>query len=420
MIRNVLRAVFSGIGITVMVAVILSLCLWFLGGFLGFGDARPFDSVLGRLVGLAVLWIVALLVVLVILLTAKNRDQALAEDIVTAADPVTSADDQIGDELAEMRSKLNTALGKLRKSKGGRRNLYELPWYVIIGPPGAGKTTAIVNSGLQFPLADEMGAGAIGGVGGTRNCDWWFTNNAVLVDTAGRYTTQESDASADNSAWLGFLALLKKHRSRQPINGAVVAISLSDLSMQDETTQKAHAIAIRRRLHELREKLGVRFPVYVLFTKADLIAGFTEFFDGLGKEQREQVWGFTLPLPKGRTEASAVSAFDEEFGLLTNRLNTLSLERIQAETDPQRRSLIASFPAQVASVRQVARDFLTDLVDIRVVEILDAQGERNARGLEDLERRLATNSKNVRQSDLNLLFAREIDTSDTGHGLYAP
>ena len=361
MIRNLLRAVFSGIGITLMVAVILSLCLWFLGGFLGFGDARPFDSVVGRLVGLAVLWIVALIVVLVILLTAKKRDQVMTEDIVAAADPVALSDDRVGDELAEMRGKLKTALVKLRKSKGGRQHLYELPWYVIIGPPGAGKTTAIVNSGLQFPLTDEMGAGAIGGVGGTRNCDWWFTNNAVLVDTAGRYTTQESDASADNSAWLGFLALLKKHRSRQLINGAVVAISLSDLSMQDETTQKAHAIAIRRRLHELREKLGVRFPVYVLFTKADLIAGFTEFFDGLGKEQREQVWGFTLPLPKGRAEASAVLGFEEEFGMLTNRLNTLSLERIQTETDPQRRSLIASFPAQVASVRQVARDFLTEV-----------------------------------------------------------
>jgi type VI secretion system protein ImpL len=50
-------------------------------------------------------------------------------------------------------------------------------------------------------------------------------------------------------------------------------------------------------LHELRERLGVRFPVYVLFTKADLLAGFTEVFEGLPKEERDQVWGFTLPLP---------------------------------------------------------------------------------------------------------------------------
>jgi type VI secretion system protein ImpL len=260
-----------------------------------------------------------------------------------------------------MRQKLRQALAKLRRSMLGRRHLYELPWYIIIGPPGAGKTTAIVNSGLQFPLADEMGKTAIGGVGGTRNCDWWFTNDAVLVDTAGRYTTQESDAEADNAGWLGFLSLLKKYRKRQPINGAIVAISLSDLSMTDEITQKAHAAAVRRRLHELRARLGVRFPVYVLFTKADLIAGFTETFEGLGKEAREQVWGFTLALQKGRGEASPVAGFDAEFGLLLDRLNAQSLERLQTETDPQRRSLIAGFPAQVASVRPVARDFLSEV-----------------------------------------------------------
>ncbi|MGY2499106.1 hypothetical protein, partial [Klebsiella pneumoniae] len=89
-----------------------------------------------------------------------------------------------------------------------RRNLYQLPWYVIIGPPGSGKTTALVNSGLNFPLAAQLGAGAIRGVGGTRNCDWWFTDEAVLLDTAGRYTTQDSHAQVDKAAWLGFLDLL--------------------------------------------------------------------------------------------------------------------------------------------------------------------------------------------------------------------
>jgi type VI secretion system protein ImpL len=183
----------------------------------------------------------------------------------------------------------------------------------------------------------------------------------VLIDTAGRYTTQESDAKVDNASWLGFLSLLKKFRKRQPINGAVVAISLSDLALQDEVTQKGHAAAVRARLTELREKLGVRFPVYVLFTKADLIAGFTEFHDNLGKDDREQVWGFTLPLENSKAEASPVAGFDEEFAALLERLNSQSLERMQAETDPQRRTLIAGFPSQVASIRGVARSFLTEV-----------------------------------------------------------
>tara|TARA_R110002049_G_scaffold10127_3_gene50386 strand:- start:88933 stop:92502 length:3570 start_codon:yes stop_codon:yes gene_type:complete len=358
---RMLRAIFSGVGITVMLGLILSACVWFLGGYLALGEWHPFDSAMGRLVGLAILWICVLLIILVLLLTAKKKDEALTDDVVTMAEVVDVEDEIVTAELDEMRGKLKSAMTKLRRSKTGRTHLYQLPWYIIIGPPGAGKTTAIVNSGLQFPLAEDGEAAAIGGVGGTRNCDWWFTDDAVLVDTAGRYTTQESDAEADNAAWLGFLAMLKKHRKRQPINGAIVAISLSDLSMQDEVTQQGHATAVRRRLHELREKLGVHFPVYILFTKADLIAGFSEFYDGLGKDDRAQVWGFTLPFTKKGTKARVVEAFNAEFDLLVERLNAQLLEKVQHEQDPQRRSMIAGFPAQVASVRGVAHDFLEAL-----------------------------------------------------------
>jgi type VI secretion system protein ImpL len=358
--RRILRFLFSTIFSLLLVALILSVCIWLFGPLLALGEWRPWDSPLSRGITIGILWTLTLLTVGLVVWLRRRRDRKLANDLVEQVD-IDPTEEALKSEVGEVRSKMRAALASLRKSKHGRRHLYELPWYVIIGPPGAGKTTAIVNSGLKFPLADEMGKTAIGGVGGTRNCDWWFTEDAVLIDTAGRYTTQESDATADNAAWLGFLGLLKKYRARQPINGALVAISLSDLSLQDEITQANHAKAVRRRLNELREKLGVRFPVYVMFTKADLIAGFSEFYETLGKEAREQVWGFTLPLDRKKAEASPIAGFDEEFGLLIARLNAQSLERMQQETDHQRRSLIAGFPAQVASVRQVARDFLAEV-----------------------------------------------------------
>ena len=344
-----------------LVTLILSVCVWFFSPYIGTDAFRPFDAAFGRWIFILVLWLIAVIILLSVFFVRRHNNAQIEEDIVKGPEPAAGEDEVVTAELAELRDKMRGAITKLKKSKGGRRSLYELPWYVMIGPPGAGKTTAIVNSGLQFPLADELGKTAIGGVGGTRNCDWWFTEDAVLIDTAGRYTTQESDADADNAAWLGFLNLLKKHRIRQPINGAMIAISLSDLSLQDEVTQKGHARAVRRRLQELRAKLGVRFPVYVLFTKADMIAGFSEYFDNLGKEEREQVWGFTLPPEKGRAEVSPVASFDTEFSALLTQLNAQLLDRMQTETDHQRRSLIAGFPAQVASVRGVAKAFLAEV-----------------------------------------------------------
>jgi len=369
LIRRFIRALGNIWFLSFVIVAVLGAAVWYLGPLIVWGEGRPLDPVRARIVTISVIAGLALFLLLLRVFLRWRRERKLAREIVEAeADPDPAAG-MLEGEIEELRAKMRAAIAALRRSRKGGRSLYDLPWYLMIGPPGAGKTTAIANSGLSFPLADRNGeAQAIGGLGGTRNCDWWFTDDAVLIDTAGRYTTQESDAEADSAAWTGFLNLLKRFRTRQPINGAIVAISLSDLSMTDEETRASHARAVRRRLHELRAKLGVRFPVYVLFTKADLIAGFQEFYEPLGKEARGQVWGFTLPLPRRARKgtppsegAAALAGFDEEFGLLLERLNAQSLERLQSETDAQRRSLVAGFPAQLATLRPVARDFLTEV-----------------------------------------------------------
>ncbi|MGH7190767.1 MAG: type VI secretion system membrane subunit TssM, partial [Acetobacteraceae bacterium] len=269
-------------------------------------------------------------------------------------DPAIAAS---AEEVAAVKEKLSRALALLRKAEGRRGYLYEQPWYVIIGPPGAGKTTALLNSGLKFPLAQDMGEGALGGVGGTRLCEWWFTEEAVLIDTAGRYTTQDSDAAVDRAGWDSFLDLLKRTRTRQPLNGVLVAIAVTDIA-GPEPERMAHARAIRKRIKEIMERLGVRVPVYALFTKADLLAGFTEFFDDLDREKRAQVWGTTFPPAPAPAERGVGQRFREAFAGLMARLDGRLYERLQAERSPDRRALIAGFPAQVASLGEPIEGFL--------------------------------------------------------------
>jgi type VI secretion system protein ImpL len=192
MMKRILKALGSSIAITLFVALGFSILVWFMGPLIGIGESHPWDSSLSRLITIAAFFLIALFVILIILLRRSQRDKKMEADIVESVDDDGDGEDDelVQAELGELKGKLKEAMGALRKSKMGRQSLYELPWYVMIGPPGAGKTTAIVNSGLQFPLGDALGKEAIGGVGGTRNCDWWFTNNAVMIDTAGRYTTQ--------------------------------------------------------------------------------------------------------------------------------------------------------------------------------------------------------------------------------------
>jgi type VI secretion system protein ImpL len=340
------RWVLSFVGVA-----ILALLVWFFGPLVEFLE--------GWVARLAI--VLALLVIwagtnLILDLLGRQREQKLEKGVTETV--AESADDGAREEAAALSERMAKALALLKKARGTRGYLYEQPWYVIIGPPGAGKTTALLNSGLKFPLAAEMGQGAVAGVGGTRLCDWWFTENAVLIDTAGRYTTQDSNITVDRAGWDAFLDMLHRTRPQQPLNGVIVAIALSDIAAAPNEERIAHARAIRRRVKELEERLAIHLPVYALFTKADLIAGFTEFFDDLDRDRRNQVWGVTFPLAKG--EPGVVNQFPDELQLLVEHLNQRLFDRLQAEQSPDRRALIAGFPTQIATMLQPLQAFLTE------------------------------------------------------------
>ncbi len=333
-------------------------------GFAGVAIASMLVWYLGPLVpGFADPLVRALLILAAVVLWAgvngavtwyrRRREKVLAAgvtgDQLSARDTKADAAEEVG----RLRERMRAALQRLR---GNRRRgyLYEQPWFVLIGPPGSGKTTALLNSGLRFPLAQDDGSdAAVGGVGGTRLCDWWFADEAVLIDTAGRYTTQDSDTAVDRAGWEGFLDLLRRTRPRQPVNGVIVVISLTDIAGAEAAERTAHARAVRRRVTEISRRLRLRVPVYVLFSKADRLTGFNAYFDDLDAEARAQVWGMTFPLSRG------VEVFESEFRLLVDRLNERLFERLQAERAPDRRALLAGFPLQIASLAQPLAAFLT-------------------------------------------------------------
>ncbi len=340
------RWLISFIGVAIICALI-----WYFGALVPF-LASDFLR-LAIIGGILLLW---LLINLWLTMKRRRREKLLTAGI---AAPPSAADMATNEEVAALGEKLKTSLALLKKVRGARGYLYEQPWYIIIGPPGAGKTTALLNAGLKFPLAAEMGQGAVAGVGGTRLCDWWFTEEAVLIDTAGRYTTQDSDASVDKAGWEGFLDMLKRTRERQALNGVLIAISLADIAAASREERLDHARAIRKRVKEVTERLAVRLPVYALFTKADLLAGFTEFFDDLDAERRGQVWGVTFPV-KSDPQAGPVAGFGAEFDALVGRLDDRVVDLLQRERSPDRRSLIVGFPSQVASLKAPLTEFLTE------------------------------------------------------------
>lgn len=267
--------------------------------------------------------------------------------------------------VRELQAEFGRAVSSLKSTKLGKSGveaLYALPWYVIIGPPGAGKTTALRNSGLQFPYLSARTGGGVKGVGGTRNCEWWLTNEGVLLDTAGRYTTEDDD----RDEWFSFLDLLKKHRPEKPINGLLVAVSVEDLANAREEEVDAMARKVRERVDEVQGRLQLVLPVYILFTKCDLVAGFNEYFGDLRKNERGQIWGFTVPL--GSTVSNPGDYFTEEFKHLTTNVEQRMYRRMAGERRVDARERIYQFPQQYSSLKDNLSAFVDGLFTANVYQ----------------------------------------------------
>ena len=283
-------------------------------------------------------------------------------DQIAAGDRAdNSADERVAQELATIQARFKQAVSDLEDARfpnpdGRPRSVEELPWYAIIGAPGSGKTTLLLNSGLRFPLYTAESGASVPGVGGTRNCDWWFSHDAVLLDTAGRYTTHESDRKADAAAWHGFLALLRQFRPEQPLNGALVAVSVLDLMMWAKKERARFAAHVRMRLSEMYAALDQRFPIYVLVTKLDLLAGFTEFFGDYDHGARAQVWGTTFD--DGIDPALIAQPYAKDFAALEQRLGAEMMARLHEEPDLQRRAAIYRFPQQFHGVGPLVGEIL--------------------------------------------------------------
>ena len=288
---------------------------------------------------------------------AKRGAALLEKSIKAQADQqqLSQRPDKKG-EIEELKNELLAAIESLKKSKlgkgrSGKTALYALPWYMFIGPPAAGKTTAIINSGLEFSYGAD-----IKGVGGTRNCDWFFSNSTILLDTAGRYTTEDED----REEWNAFLDMLKKYRKKNPINGVIIGMSMTDLLNASVDDIEWHAKNIRQRIDELIQKLGIRFPVYLVFTKCDLIQGFVEIYEDLDRKERGQIWGSTFTSEQ-QNAPNTQELFEKEFHLLIEQLNNMRLRRLSSPTKPENRSKAYVFPVEFASVREVLGHFIARL-----------------------------------------------------------
>ncbi len=319
----------------------------------------PLGYFLIRLLGLEKYWWLFLLGLLVVVAAVvlfeflrkgreKQKGRAFEGELRKDSQSGGASKEEVREALKDLSVKWLEAVQNL---KGAGLDIYSLPWYLLIGEPQSGKSTTLKNSGLEFPV----GGDALSGAGGTRNCDWWFANEAVILDTAGRFTFQE-EAAPDASEWSSFLKLLRKHRGYCPINGVLVVIPCTSLLEDTPEEQDKKAQNIRAKLIHIQRLLDIRYPIFFLFTKADRALGFSEFFTKLDPVEQRQLFGWSNPA--GPEKPYDPGVVDSAWDQIVTRVHKLRLKFLATEENPANADRFIVFPEELRALKDPVRRYL--------------------------------------------------------------
>lgn len=276
-------------------------------------------------------------------LLLRRREQYFVQEVVEQDKSVLQAmggreKEHVSLLMKEWKAGIAILKGSHLKRQGNP--LYVLPWYLIMGESGSGKSTSLASARLASPMTDSTrGADR----SGTRNCDWWFFEESIVLDTAGRYAVP-IDGEKDREEWQKLLALLVKYRRREPLNGLIVTVAADRLLNGSPETTAEEGRTMRRRIDELMRALGIRVPVYVLVTKCDLILGIDRFSSLLPDASLRQPMGMI-----NRELSSDVATFTAKaLAGVTERLRSLRLQVLHQPGAREAGPALTLFPEEFA------------------------------------------------------------------------
>ncbi len=293
----------------------------------------------------------------------KEKEEAAPEPAEAPAEPEPDVPPQAKPAFSSMalRRSFSSATKKLRSNIPGSDYLYKVPWFLMIGEKGSGKTTALDNLELSLPVGKPMQDGMESGEG----CNWWFYDQGVVLDVEGDFVLSKDGVGSEEKGWDLLIQLLKKHRPERPLDGVVLTIPCGDLigsqgQLEERTSRAAQkANLLYAKLSELQRRSGVCFPIYVLVTQCDKVLGFKSFVNEIPLKRREDIFGWSNPYSLERTYSPewANQAFQEFFQSLYEAQIELVADGIQIKDGDG----FFIMPSEFESVSEPLRVYMNNL-----------------------------------------------------------
>jgi type VI secretion system protein ImpL len=358
--RRILPYLRSAALITLALLVMgLLVATWWLGPRLEIGGDYPLAPWQARaLVTLAVVLLMAMIWGMVLARRLGRVNARKVEEKQEEEDPVLPL------ERRQQRL-LDNRLADLKRNLPGRKGVYKLPWYLLVGLEDAGKSSLIQRSGQTYTLTNVTRCART-----ERNpygFEWWVGDKGVLIDPDGELLSQDAGQGSaggeiQQRLWKHFLSWLEKNRPQRPLNGIILTVDLARLCKVKAQQREAQAVLLRTRLRELMEQLGSRLPVYITFTKLDLMYGFGPFARTLSKEEKEEPLGCTFKMEGQQDPDDWLIEFEQSFAALVKRLNARLPDVLAVTRDGEERAAAYSFTRQLAGLKPALEKFLGDLL----------------------------------------------------------
>lgn len=299
-----------------------------------------------------------------LIVRSSRKKQAAKKEEVPDGEEKTSAVaamDRHDTSPLTLRKSFANAVKLLRNNVPGRSYLYQMPWYLMIGEAGSGKTAALHSANLNLPFGKPVNEGFEIREG----CNWWFFDEGAVLDIEGDYVLYKDGKSSFEKGWDHLISLLKKYRPERPLDGVILAIPCGDLIGPETQAEKRLNAAseksriLYQKLWELQKKTGIFFPVYILVTQCDKVRGFKSFANEIPPKHRDDLFGwsshFTLET------AYSPEWVDEAFARLFKNLYEGQIELLADGIQTRDADGFFLLPTELQAVVEPLRVYLNNL-----------------------------------------------------------